>query len=71
MFVYPDICIFVFQGEIQKILNLGVSADRIVYANPCKQASFLRYAAKHNVSLMTFDNEAELYKVKELYPSAK
>lgn len=58
------------KGEIQKILNLGVSTRRIIYANPCKQASFLRYAAKHNVSLMTFDNEAELYKVKDIYPSA-
>lgn len=59
------------KGEIQKVLNQGVSTSRIIYANPCKQASFLRYAAKHNVSLMTFDNEAELYKVKDLYPSAK
>lgn len=59
------------KGEIQKILNQGVSTSRIIYANPCKQASFLRYAAKHNVPLMTFDNEAELYKVKDIYPSAK
>ena len=30
-----------------------------------------RYAAANNVALMTFDNEAELYKVKDLYPDAK
>lgn len=59
------------KGEIQKVLNQGVSTSRIIYANPCKQSSFLRYAAKHNVSLMTFDNEAELYKIKDIYPSAK
>lgn len=59
------------KAEIQKILNQGVSTSRIIYANPCKQASFLRYAAKHNVALMTFDNEAELYKIKDIYPSAK
>ena len=53
------------------MLNQGVSTSRIIYANPCKQASFLRYAAKHNVSLMTFDNEAELYKIKDIYPTAK
>lgn len=59
------------KGEIQKVLNQGVSTSRIIYANPCKQASFLRYAAKHTVSLMTFDNEAELYKIKGICPSAK
>ena len=53
------------------MLNQGVPTSRIIYANPCKQASFLRYAAKHNVSLMTFDNEAELYKIKDIYPTAK
>lgn len=57
--------------EIQKVLKLGVSPSRIVYANPCKQASMLKYAAKHDVSMMTFDNEAELYKIKSLYPDAK
>nr|AWD75469.1 ornithine decarboxylase [Callistoctopus minor] len=57
--------------EISKILKLGVSSDSIIYANPCKQKSFIRYAAKNNVSLMTFDNETELYKIKELYPDAK
>lgn len=59
------------KGEIQKILSLGVSPDRIIYANPCKQASMLKYAAKQKVATMTFDNEAELYKVKSLYPDAK
>lgn len=59
------------QGEIQKVLNLNVLPTRIIYANPCKQKSMLNYAAKHNVAMMTFDNEAELYKVKSLYPTAK
>lgn len=59
------------KNEISKILNLGVSSDRIIYANPCKQKSFIRFAAKNEVSLMTFDNEAELYKIKDLYPDAR
>jgi len=59
------------KGEIEKIMKLGVSPTRIIYAHPCKQASMLKYAAKHDVSLMTFDNEAELYKIKKLYPEAK
>lgn len=59
------------KGEIAQVLKHGVSPSRIIYANPCKQKSFLKYAAKHGVDLMTFDNEAELLKIKELYPSAR
>lgn len=59
------------KAEIQKILDLKVSTDRIVYANPCKQASHIKFAAKMNVPLMTFDNETELHKIKTLFPNAK
>lgn len=59
------------KSEIQTILGLGVSPSKIVYANPCKQASHFRFAAQHNVSLTTFDNEMELHKAKKLYPTAK
>jgi len=59
------------KGEIAQVLAAGVPSSRIIYANPCKQKSFLKYACKHSVDLMTFDNEAELYKVKELYPNAR
>lgn len=30
-----------------------------------------RFSAKHGISLMTFDNEMELHKIKELYPTAR
>ncbi|KAK3794571.1 hypothetical protein RRG08_003720 [Elysia crispata] len=59
------------KGEIAQVLKHGVSPARIIYANPCKQKSFLKYAAKYGVDLMTFDNEAELIKIKELYPNAR
>lgn len=52
-------------------MKLGVDASRIIYANPCKQKSFIKYAAKRQVEMMTFDNEAELIKVKEIFPDAK
>jgi len=32
---------------------------------------YLRFAAKAGIKLMTFDDEIELHKVKELYPSAE
>ena len=59
------------KGEIQTILNLGVPPERIIFANPCKQMSFIRHAAAHNVSMMTFDNEQELHKIKSAYPDAQ
>lgn len=59
------------KDEISRVLKLGVKPSRIVYANPCKQTSFIRYAAKENVDLMTFDNEAELYKVKSAFSNAR
>eukprot|EP00112_Aurelia_sp_Birch-Aquarium-sp1_P026403 Seg935.2 transcript_id=Seg935.2/GoldUCD/mRNA.D3Y31 product="Ornithine decarboxylase" protein_id=Seg935.2/GoldUCD/D3Y31 len=57
--------------EIQTMLNLGVSPNRIIFANPCKQASHVKYAAANNVAMMTFDNEQELHKIKALYPDAQ
>ncbi|KAK3090417.1 hypothetical protein FSP39_011674 [Pinctada imbricata] len=51
--------------------SLGVDPERIVYANPCKQTSFIKYAAKKHVSMMTFDNEDELHKIKAFYPDAQ
>ena len=59
------------KGEIQTILNLGVPANRIIFANPCKQASHVKYAAANNVSMMTFDNEQELHKIKSICPDAQ
>ena len=32
------------EQEINTILNLGVDPSRIIYANPCKQNSHIRYA---------------------------
>jgi len=59
------------RAEIKKVLEMGVSPDRIIYANPCKQASHIKYAAQQRVEMTTFDNEDELYKVKRAYPNAK
>lgn len=44
------------QGEIDTVLGLGVRPDRIVYANPCKAAAHIRYAATVGVNLTTFDS---------------
>ena len=59
------------KSEINKILSLGVEPERIIYANPVKPTSHIKYAATTKVDLMTFDNETELYKIKELFPQAR
>ncbi|KAK6456164.1 ornithine decarboxylase [Scheffersomyces xylosifermentans] len=56
------------KNEIDTILGLGISPDRIVYANPCKTNSFIRHAAKANVNLTTVDNTQELYKLQKFHP---
>src|SRR5258708_7831207 len=43
------------KNEIAKIINLDVSPDRIVYANPCKMISQIKYARAHDVDLLVFD----------------
>ncbi|WWC86194.1 uncharacterized protein L201_001067 [Kwoniella dendrophila CBS 6074] len=60
-------------SEINAVLSLpnAPSPDRIIFANPCKPASFIKAAAQKGVEKMTFDNADELYKIKRLYPTAK
>lgn len=60
-------------AEIDQVLSLPTapSSDRIIFANPCKPASFIRSAAESGVQMMTFDNADELYKVKRSFPQAK
>ncbi|XP_056420162.1 ornithine decarboxylase [Hyla sarda] len=57
--------------EIQLIQSIGVPPERIIYANPCKQVSQIKYAASSGVEKMTFDSEVELMKVARNHPNAK
>ncbi|CAL3963213.1 unnamed protein product [Diplocarpon coronariae] len=59
------------KAEIEQVLKADVDPSRIIYAQPCKTNSYVRYAAKHNVKQMIFDNADELHKVKKLYPGAE
>lgn len=59
------------KGEISKILALGVNPERIIFANPMKPGSHLRYASANNVKTMTFDSDIELHKIRKLCPDAK
>jgi ornithine decarboxylase len=59
------------KSEIELVLRAGVDPSRIIYAQPCKTKSYLRYTAKENVKQMTFDNSDELYKIKAIFPDAE
>ncbi|EHH14543.1 hypothetical protein EGK_00487 [Macaca mulatta] len=59
------------QVELEQVLGLGVAPSRIIYANPCKPASHIWYAARHGVQLLTFDSEEELTKVAQHHPGAR
>ncbi|XP_028367997.1 antizyme inhibitor 2 isoform X2 [Phyllostomus discolor] len=57
--------------EMELVQRIGVPASKIIYAHPCKQIAQIKYAAKHGVQLLSFDNEMELAKVVKSHPSAK
>jgi ornithine decarboxylase len=59
------------KNEIKMMLDMGVRPERIIFANPCKQASHVEYAFKTGVDYMTFDNVDELYKIKKYHSSTK
>jgi ornithine decarboxylase len=59
------------KSEIEQVLQMGVDPSSIIYAQPCKTKSYVRYAAQNNVKQMTFDNTDELYKIKQFFPDAE
>uniref|UniRef100_A0A8C6GAN9 Antizyme inhibitor 2 n=1 Tax=Mus spicilegus TaxID=10103 RepID=A0A8C6GAN9_MUSSI len=59
------------KAEMELVQHIGVPASKIICANPCKQVAQIKYAAKHGVRLLSFDNEVELAKVVKSHPSAK
>ena len=58
------------QHEIAQVLSAGVSPDRIIYANPCKSSSYIKYARSTDVDLLVLDSTNEIYKIKLYHPAA-
>lgn len=59
------------KAEIEQVLGMGVDPTRIIYAQPCKTNSYVRYVATKGVRQMTFDNGDELRKIARLFPEAE
>ncbi|KAG5617675.1 hypothetical protein H5410_017499 [Solanum commersonii] len=45
--------------EIDTVLNLGISPNQIIFANPCKAISHIKHAAAVGVNFTTFDSKLE------------
>lgn len=58
-------------GEMQQMLEMGVSSDRLVYANPVKTARGLAKAWETGVTSFTFDSEAEIEKMASAVPGGR
>ena len=57
--------------EIELVIDITRDPTRIIYANPCKQLDYIKYAEENSVDLMTFDCELELCKIKLCHPNAR
>ncbi|KAJ1633984.1 pyridoxal-dependent decarboxylase [Pavlovales sp. CCMP2436] len=59
------------KAEIEIAMAAGATADRMIFANPCKQPSHVAFAAAQGVQLSTFDGADELFKIAALQPDAR
>uniref|UniRef100_A0A672YKD0 ornithine decarboxylase n=1 Tax=Sphaeramia orbicularis TaxID=375764 RepID=A0A672YKD0_9TELE len=59
------------KGEIELVLSLGVTPEKIIYAHTTKPQSHIKYASTHGVDMMTFDCEEELLKISACHTRAK
>ena len=59
------------ENEIKAVIELTDDPNRIIFANPCKMSSQIKYARANDVDMMTFDCEEELYKIKLYHPYSK
>lgn len=55
-------------GEMRQLSEMGVAADRMVYANPYKTPRGLALAHELGVNKFTFDSESEIYKMAKAVP---
>ena len=58
-------------AEMDAVLALGVTADRIIYANPCKPEAHIEHAARVGVDLTTFDSVEEVDKLRRFHPRCR
>ena len=57
--------------ELDRVLSLGISPDRISYGNTIKKAADIRYFHEKGVSLFATDSEADLRNIAKEAPGAR
>ncbi|AIF53877.1 type III PLP-dependent enzyme [Pelosinus sp. UFO1] len=55
-------------GEMQFLTEMGITSERMVYANPVKTANGLKVAKDTGVYKFTFDSESEISKMAKAIP---
>jgi len=58
-------------SEMKHVLRLGAIPSKVIFANTIKSEEDIITARRRRVRLMTFDNEAELYKISKNFPRAR
>jgi ornithine decarboxylase len=51
------------KAEIQALLDIGVTGERIFFSNPVKQPAHIEFAVKHGIKLFVYDSETEIEKL--------
>lgn len=63
--------IFFLQIELQQAFTAGAKSEQIIFANPCKTPSMLKFAKEVGVDLMTADCVEEVEKIHRFFPAAR
>lgn len=58
-------------GEMLQLTGMGISADRMIYANPFKTPKGLMTAKNIGVDKFTYDSESEIIKMAKAVPGGK
>jgi len=59
------------RGEINVLNDIGISGDRMIFANPVKHQTHLSNAKSAGVQYTTFDSQYELRKISSVFPRVK
>jgi len=59
------------KAEMKLLIDLGANPVKIIYGNPCKQSSHIRFAASVGIKRIEFDSFLELKKLKKNYPESE
>ena len=51
------------KAEIESLVRLGITGDRIFFSNPIKQQTHIQTAINHGINLFVYDSESEVDKM--------